>query len=312
MRYKISIVAFAAVLCSATAGHAASILESADVFAVLGSSTVTNTGSSNVTGDLGLASPGVSVTGFSAPPANTLVEGPESTGLISDAPGLVTGTIRIRGAIAEQARTDALAAWTGLQNMTATGNLSGQVLGDGGTIPTLTSGVYHFDSTAQLTGALTLDAEGNNNAFWVFQVESSLTTASASSVTLINPGLNNGIFWQIGESATLGTTTSFRGNIIADQSITLTTGADIACGRAIALTAAVTMDTNDITANCGVGTGGTSSGFVGGVEFDNSGKVVPLPPQEGPVVPEPASMLLFGLGGVATTFIKRKTKSVMA
>ena len=310
MRYKysivVTIVAFAAVLCSPTAGFA-SILESADVFAVLGSSTVSNTGSSNVTGDLGLASPGVSVVGFQVPPANTVVEQiPPSTGLIAG-PGLVTGTIRIRGAVAEQARTDALAAWTGLQNMTPTSDLSGQVLGTD--IPTLTSGVYNFTSSAQLTGTLTLDAQGNNNAFWVFQVGSTLTTASASSVVLSNPGLNNGVFWQIGESATLGTTTSFRGNIIADQSITLTTGADIACGRAIALNAAVTMDTNDIAANCGVGTGGTSSGFGGGLEFDKeSGKVVPLPSQ-GPVVPEPASMLLFGLGGVAAAFIRERRKA---
>ena len=71
----------------------------------------------------------------------------------------------------------------------------------------LTSGVYHFDSSAQLTGALTLDAQGLDNAFWVFQIGSTLTTASSSSVALINPGSNNGLFWQVGSSATLGTST---------------------------------------------------------------------------------------------------------
>jgi type VI secretion system secreted protein VgrG len=189
--------------------------------------------------------------------------------------------------------------------MPVTTNLSTSVLGNGGTIPTLTSGVYHFDSSAQLTGMLTLDAQGNNNAFWVFQVGSSLTTDPASSVVLSNPGLNNGVFWQIGESATLDSTTSFLGNIIADQSISLVTGANISCGRAIALNGAVTMDTNDISVFCEQDT--TGSGFSGGLEFDQSGNIVPSQGGPGsPVVPEPATMLLFGLGGVATVFRGRR------
>jgi len=97
-----------------------------------------------------------------------------------------------------------------------------------------------------------------SNMMVVFQIGSTLTTASASSVLIINPGSNDQVFWQVGSSATLGTTTDFYGSIIADASITLTTGADVNCGRVIALNGAVTMDTNNInTGNCAGGTGTT-------------------------------------------------------
>lgn len=144
-----AIVALTAFLYSPTPGFAI-ILGTAENFAVLGSSTVTNTGSSVVTGDLGL-SPGPSVVGFAIPPANTVVEGSGSTGLI-DGPGLVSGTIHIADGVALQAQTDATAAWTGLKNMPFTSNLTGVDLGG----LTLTSGVYHFDTSAQLTGGTSL------------------------------------------------------------------------------------------------------------------------------------------------------------
>lgn len=140
MKRKYSIIsaigALTVFLYSPTPGFAI-ILGSSDNFAVLGSSTVSNTGSSTVTGDLGL-SPGPSVVGFAIPPANTVVEGPGSTGLIAG-PGLVSGTIHIADGVAGLAQTDATAAWTGLKNMLATSNLSGQVLGTD--ILSLTSGV---------------------------------------------------------------------------------------------------------------------------------------------------------------------------
>lgn len=204
----------------------ASVLGSADAFGVLGASAVTNTGFSVVDQDLGVA-PGTSITGFP--------------------PGKVLGTIHDDDAVASQAQADALTGYNFLAGLSPTQVLTGQDLGG----LTLDSGVYFFASSAQLTGQLTLDFQGLSNAMIVFQIGSTLTTASASSVLVINGGANDQVFWQVGSSATLGTTTAFYGSVIADQSITLTTGATINCGRAIALNGAVTMDTNTIdTGNC--------------------------------------------------------------
>jgi type VI secretion system secreted protein VgrG len=98
-----------------------------------------------------------------------------------------------------------------------------------------------------LTGTLTLNFQGLSNQSFVFRIGSALTTGSASSVLVINPGENDSVYWQVGSSASLGTTTAFYGTIIADASITLDTGATIACGGALALTGSVTMDTNTIS-----------------------------------------------------------------
>ena len=110
--------------------------------------------------------------------------------------------------------------------------------------------MYFFASSAQLTGNLFLDFLGNPDALFVFQIGSTLTTASGSTVSEINGGQGANVFFQVGSSATLGTTTAFMGTILADQSITLNTGASITCGRAIALNAAVTMDNNVISNSC--------------------------------------------------------------
>ena len=197
-------------------------------FAVLGGSTVTNTGSSVITGDLGV-SPGSAITGFP--------------------PGLVTGgTIHAADAVALQAQNDTTTAYNDLAGQACDIDLTGQDLGG----MTLVPGVYCFSSSAQLTGALTLDAGGDPNADWVFQIGSTLTTASSSSVLLTNEGQPCNVFWQVGSSATLGTTTSFVGNILALTSITLNTGANVS-GRALARNGAVTLDTNNVAvAVCGV------------------------------------------------------------
>jgi len=141
--------------------------------------------------------------------------------------------------------------------------------------------VYCFATSAQLTGALTLDAEGNPNPVFVFQIGTTLTTASNSSVGFVNGGQGLSVFWQVGSSATLGTTTSFLGNILALSSITLNTGANIVCGRALARNEAVTMDTNNIDPSGCAATSGSSS------SSSSSG---------GNNVPEPGTSAMLGLG----------------
>lgn len=189
--------------------------------AVLGGTAVTNTGSSVINGDVDV-SPGSAVTGFP--------------------PGILTGTIHAADAEALQAQSDTTTAYNALASESCTVDLTGQDLGG----LTLTSGVYCFSSSAQLTGALTLDAQGDPNAVFIFQVGSTLTTASGSSVLITNSGVNCNVWWQVGSSATLGTTSAFQGNILALTDITLTTEASLN-GRALARNGAVTLDSNTIT-----------------------------------------------------------------
>lgn len=202
-------------------------LGTANNFAVLAGSTITSTGNTVLNGDLGLY-PGTAVTGFG--------------------PGVVNGTTYVANAVALQAQNDLAAAYSTAVGLAPNQNLTGQDLGG----LTLTPGVYFFSSTAQLTGTLTLNGEGLADPLFVFQIGSSLTTASGSSVVTINDGgsLTPGIsvFWQVGSSATLGTTTAFEGNILAETSITADTGATDLDGRLLALNGAVTLDDNTITA----------------------------------------------------------------
>ena len=200
-------------------------LGAAQDFTILGATTVTNTGATTITGNLGLSSPGVSVTGF--PPGVVL-----------------NGAIHIGDALANQAHADAFTAYTQLVGEMPTMNLTGVDLGT----LTLTPGVYHFDTSAQLTGTLRLDTGGDPNAAFHFQIGSTLTTGTSAAVVLLGLGgaSDPNIFWQVGSSATIGTGTAFNGNILALTSITIVSGANFIDGRALAINGAVTMDTNNI------------------------------------------------------------------
>jgi hypothetical protein len=221
-----SVLSFLLLPLLAIGAYADSItLGTAGSYAVLAGSTVTNTGPSVLNGNLGV-SPGSAVTGFP--------------------PGIVNGTINKANGPAAQAQSDLTAAYIKAAGLASTGTLTGQDLG--GKI--LTPGVYFFASSAQLTGTLTLNAQGNPNALFVFQIGSTLTTASNSAVIFTNGLVDKNVFWQVGSSATLGTGTAFAGNILALTSITLTTGASITCGSALARNGAVTLDTNTIS-SCG-------------------------------------------------------------
>jgi type VI secretion system secreted protein VgrG len=198
-------------------------------FAVLAGQTVTNTGPTIINGGHVGVSPGSAITGF--PPG-------------SIAPPYTT---HAADGVALQAQHDLVTAYNDAAGRLPTGNLTGQDLGG----LTLVPGVYFFSSSAQLTGMLTLNDLGDPNALFVFQIGSTLTTASGSSVVMMNGGLEPGcnVFWQVGSSATLGTTTRFEGHILALQSITLNTGATLQDGSALARNGAVTLDSNTIT-NC--------------------------------------------------------------
>ncbi|MEO7331045.1 MAG: ice-binding family protein [Minicystis sp.] len=197
-------------------------LNTAAPFAVLAGSTVTNTGPTKVIGDLGV-SPGTAVTGFG--------------------PGTVVGTQHLGDPTAAQAEADLTVAYNDAAGRTLcpisiAGNLGGL---------TLTPGLYKSTSSLEISsGNLTLDAKGKAGAVFIFQMASTLTTTAGRQVILKNGAKASNIFWQVGSSATLGTTTIFKGNIMAYQAITLNTGATLD-GRALARVAAVAMDTNTVT-----------------------------------------------------------------
>jgi hypothetical protein len=198
-------------------------LGTAASYSVLAGSTVTNSGPTTMSGNLGV-SPGLAITGF--PP-----------GIV-----LAPGAKHANDAAAQQAQSDVTTAYNNLAGQPCNTNLTGQDLGG----MTLTPGVYCFNTSAQLTGHLVLNAQGNADAVWIFKMGSTLTTASNASVTVINAGTSCNAFWQVGSSATLGTGTGFAGRILALASITMNTGAT-ASGSALARNGAVTMDTNTIS-----------------------------------------------------------------
>ncbi|MEV5533785.1 ice-binding family protein [Streptomyces prunicolor] len=239
-------VVIAAVVLAMTPTRASAVatpvpLGTATSFAVLAGSQVTNTGPSSITGDLGV-SPGTAITGFP--------------------PGTVMGAQHSADAVALQAKSDLVTGYNNAagQAPDVTYPTAPDPVELGGR--TLDPGVYKAPISAGITGTLTLDAHGDPNAVWVFQIGSTLTTASGSNVSLVNGASPCNVYWQIGSSATLGTNSMFVGTIMAQESITVTTGTTIA-GRALARTGAVTLDNNTINrGTCAAG--GTTGGLITG------------------------------------------------
>jgi Ice-binding-like len=212
-------------------------LGTAQSFVALAGATVTNTGPSVLNGDLGV-SPGTALTGFGLP-------------------AVVNGATHSADAVAAQAQLDLTTAYNAAagEAVAPANDLTGTDLGN----RVLKAGAYRFTSSAQLTGPLTLDAEGNPAAQFVFEIASTLTTASASSVVLLNGANPCNVFWQVGSSATLGTTTAFQGNIMALASVSLNNGATV-IGRVLARNGQVSLINNVIDGSrCNAGSSSLSS-----------------------------------------------------
>ena len=277
-------VSFAALLCYPFPGWAGAILGSAQSFAVLGYAGVTNTGATQIYGNVGVSPlPLTSITGFP--------------------PGTVTGgTILGPASIADLAKADITAAGITLAGLPVTSNLSTQNLGS----RTLTPGVYYLsDVTALLSGTLTLDALGNPNAHFVFQLAHALTTASGSVVNVINGNSGTELYWLLGSSAVLGSSSTFAGNILAGSSISLDSTAKIECGRAFAQTESVTLIDNLISGNCtsqNFDTGRSDFGSLGFSGGSGGGGLQPIP--------EPGTLTLLGLGLGAGFLLLGKFRSI--
>jgi hypothetical protein len=214
-------------------------------FAILAGSTVTNTGSSTINGDLGL-SPGSDVTGFP--------------------PGTLNGAMHITDAVAGIAQNDLTTAYDDAAGRTPATAVPADLGG-----LTVTPGVFKASSSLGLTGALTLNAQGNPNAVFIFQVGSSLTTASGSTVNMINGAQPCNVFWQLGASGTFGTGSTFVGNTMALTSLTLNDSVTVN-GRMLARNGAVTLINDTInSAGCAAGTVGGPGGPPEGSPSGDSG-----------------------------------------
>ncbi|MCU1521715.1 MAG: hypothetical protein JWN19_2100, partial [Arthrobacter sp.] len=196
-------------------------LGTAGSFSVLAGATVTNTGLTTLEGDLGV-SPGTATTGFP--------------------PGIVGGTVHAADATALGAQSDLTAAYDEAADLALTASVSGDLVGR-----TLPAGVYKSTGPLAVSGSLTLDGQGNPDSVFIFQIASTLTTATSSNIILTNNAQACNVYWQVGSSATLGTASSFTGTVLALRSITVTTGARVE-GRVLARNGQVSLDTNAFTA----------------------------------------------------------------
>jgi Ice-binding-like len=234
------------------------VLGTAGNFGVLAGSAVTNIGTTAIIGNLGV-SPGTAVSGFP--------------------PGTVSGGTHIGSdPVAIQAQTDLTAAYLDAQGRPPGTVKAGDIGGQ-----TLTPGTYTSSSTLGITGNVTLSGAG----VYIFQIASGLTTASGSQVILAGGATADNVFWQVGSSATLGTGSTFNGNILAQASITITTSATLN-GRALARTGAVTLDSNAVTSPGGSGPPGP-------------------PPPGPPTTPAPSSLILVAIGlALAALYVGRE------
>jgi hypothetical protein len=263
-------------------------------YAVLGASTVTNTGNSVLNGSLGLW-PGTSITGFP--------------------PGLVNppGTTDTTNAAAQQAQSDLTLAYVNAANRSIDATEPADLVN-----LHLSPGVYSGPSKGALllSGPLVLDGGGNLNAVFIFQTNSTLTTASSSTVTLINGAQECNVFWQVGSSATLGTGSTFVGNILALSSITVTTGVTVH-GRALARNAAVTLDTDVFTKpSCAQTAGATTTTVAPGANGTPGTPTASTIPgvhlaETGAPVRNPVllAVTLLAFGAAATGLARRKMAS---
>ena len=250
----------------ATTAQAATVgLGTAGSFSILGGSTVSNTGPSVLSADLGV-SPGAAITGFP--------------------PGTVLGATHANDAVAHQAQLDLVTAYDDAAGRSSTATVSGDLAGR-----TLNPGVYTSASSLGLTGDLTLNAGGDPNAVFVFQAGSTLTTGSGSHVLLSGGAQACNVFWKVGSSATIGTATAFTGNILALTSISMTTGATLD-GRALARNGAVTLDTNSVTRSPCT-TGGSATGTGSGTTGTGTGAGTSTARVSPAVITEPASHMCF-------------------
>ena len=223
----------------AVSAHAQAFLGSSWDFSVLGAQTVTNTGTTTLNADVGVSA-GSAVTGS----GSIVFTGPNN--VITSTSAAAAGQI---------AATNAVNAINALVGTSEGPDLTGATLSATGnntnTVYDVGAATFNIDSSKSLT----LDFAGHTDANIIFVMSSTLITGSGSSVLIENARTNDNVYWEVGSSATLGTTTSFVGNIIAYTAVTLDTGATIGCGSVVAQNAAVTMDHNTISDTCSMTSG---------------------------------------------------------